>query len=57
MNHWYRFPQMIPAIHRAGFNAATLVAPHHFQRRVRRIEAFYHLRVAEASGRAIRIVA
>jgi hypothetical protein len=43
LNHWYSFPQMVPAIHRAGFNAATLVAPYHFQRRARRIEAFDHL--------------
>ena len=53
LNHWYRFPQMVPAIHRAGFNAATLVAPYHFQRRVRRIEAFDHLRVAEAFGQGV----
>lgn len=53
LNYWYRFPQMVPAIHRAGFNAATLVAPCHFQRRVRRIEAFDHLRVAEAFGQAV----
>src|SRR5271165_6729968 len=36
LNHRYRFPFMVPAIQRAGFNAATLVAPYHFQRRVRR---------------------
>ncbi len=54
LNHRYRFPWMVPAICRAGFNAATLVAPYHFQRRVRHIEAFDHLREAEAfcaSGR------
>jgi pimeloyl-ACP methyl ester carboxylesterase len=53
LNHWYRFSQMVPAIHRAGFSAATLVAPYHFQRRVRRIEAFDHLRVAEAFAQAV----
>ena len=53
LNHWYRFPLMVPAIHRAGFNAATLVAPYHFHRRVRRIEAFDHLRVAEAFAQAV----
>lgn len=53
VSHRYRFPWMVRAIHRAGFNAATLVAPYHFQRRVRRIEAFDHLRVAEAFGQAI----
>lgn len=44
---------MVPAIHRAGFNATILAAPCHFQRRVRRIETFNHLRVAEAFGQAI----
>ena len=53
LNHRYRFPLMVPAIHRAGFNAATLVAPYHFQRRVRHIEAFDHLRVAEAFGQGV----
>ena len=48
----YRFPLMVPAIHRAGFNAATLVAPYHFQRRVRRVE-WNHLRVAEPVGQAV----
>ena len=47
-----RFPLMVPATHRAGFNAATLVAPYHFQRRVRRIE-WDQLRVAEALGQAV----
>src|SRR5208282_1006392 len=53
LSHRYRFPWMVPAIHRAGFNAATLAAPYHFQRRVRRIEAFDHLRVAEAFGQEV----
>lgn len=53
VNHRYRFPLIVPAIHRAGFNAATLAAPYHFQRCVRRIEAFDHLRVAEAFGQAV----
>ena len=53
MSHRYCFPRMVPAIRRAGFNAATLVAPYHFQRRVRRIEAFDHLRVAEAFAQAV----
>ena len=53
LNHRYRFPLMVPAIHRAGFNAATLMAPYHFQRRVRGIEAFDHLRVAEAFGQGV----
>jgi pimeloyl-ACP methyl ester carboxylesterase len=53
LSHRYGFPLKVPAIHRAGFNAATLVAPYHFQRRVRRIEAFDHLRVAEAFGQGV----
>jgi dienelactone hydrolase len=53
LGYRYGFPLTVPAIHRAGFNAATLVAPYHFQRRVRRIEAFDHLRVAEAFGQAV----
>jgi pimeloyl-ACP methyl ester carboxylesterase len=51
-NHRYRFPLMVPAIQRAGFNAATLVAPYHFQRRVRRVE-WDHLRGAEPLGQAV----
>ena len=39
--------------HRAGFNAATLELPYHFQRRVRRTEAFDHLRTAEAFTQAV----
>ena len=49
----FGFPQRVPAIHRAGFNAATLIAPYHFQRCVRRIETFDHLRVAEAFAQAV----
>jgi len=53
LGYRYGFPLLVPAIHRAGFNAATLVAPYHFQRRVHRIEAFDHLRVAEAFAQAL----
>ena len=53
LNYRYRFSLIVPAIRRAGFNAATLAAPYHFQRRVRRIEAFDHLRVAEAFGQGV----
>jgi pimeloyl-ACP methyl ester carboxylesterase len=53
LGHRYGFPLKVPAIHRAGFNAATLVAPYHCQRRVRRIETFDHLRVAEAFGQGV----
>jgi len=53
LGYRYGFPLKVPAIHRAGFNAATLVAPYHFQRRVLRIEAFDHLRVAEAFAQGV----
>ncbi len=53
LGYRYGFPLLVPAIHRAGFNAATLVAPYHFQRCVRHIEAFDHLRVAEAFGQGV----
>jgi len=53
LGYRYGFPLMVPAIRRAGFNAATLVAPYHFQRRVPRIEAFDHLRVAEAFAQGV----
>ena len=53
LSQQFGFPLMVPAIHRAGFNAATLAAPYHFQRRVHRIEAFDHLRVAKAFAQAV----
>jgi|ERR1017187_760447 hypothetical protein len=67
----YRFGYDLLArrCNRAGFNAATLVAPYHFQRRVRRVESdqlaepmglaepfefvLDHLRSAEAIGQAV----
>jgi dienelactone hydrolase len=52
LSHRFGFPLKVPAIHRAGFNAATLVGPYHFQRRVRHIE-WDHLREAESLGQAI----
>jgi Alpha/beta hydrolase family len=53
MGYRYGFPLKVPAIHRAGFNAATLVAPYHFQRLICGIGAFDHLRVAEAFGQGV----
>src|SRR5262249_54654961 len=53
LSHGYGFPLIVPAIHRVGFNVATLEAPYHFQRRVRSIETFDHLRVAEAFAQAV----
>ena len=51
--HQLRFHWLARRCHRAGFNVATLELPYHFQRRVRRIEAFDHLRVAEAFAQAV----
>jgi pimeloyl-ACP methyl ester carboxylesterase len=53
LNHRYRFPRLVPAVHRAGFNAATLVLPYFFQRRNRRIGSLDYLRVAEAFGQGV----
>src|SRR5215471_1846568 len=44
-NHRYRFPRLVPACNRAGFNVATVVAPYHFQRRSSGLEWDY-LRMA-----------
>ncbi len=51
--HQFRFHWLARRCHRAGFNAATLELPYHFQRRVRRIESFDHLRTAEAFAQAV----
>lgn len=51
--HQLRFQLLARYCHRAGFNVATLELPYHFQRRVRRIEAFDHLRTAEAFAQAV----
>jgi hypothetical protein len=53
LNHRFRFPWMVPACHRAGFNAATLVAPYHFQRSARRLDKWDHLRTAEAFAQGV----
>jgi pimeloyl-ACP methyl ester carboxylesterase len=53
LNHRYRFPLMVPAIQRAGFNAATLVAPYHFQRRALHLEKWDNLRSAGAFAQGV----
>jgi len=53
LGYRHGFPLTVPAIHRAGFNAATLAAPYHFQRQISGIGAFDHLRVAEAFGQGV----
>src|SRR5580704_8116433 len=51
--HQIRFQWLARRCHRAGFNTATLELPYHFQRRVRCLEAFDHLRVAEVFAQAV----
>jgi len=59
INHYLRFPFMARQFNRSGFNAATLTAPFHFQRRPRRLGAWGNflcpdfLRVVEAAGQAV----
>jgi len=53
LNHRLRFPWMVPACNRAGFNAATLVAPCHFQRRPRRLGGWDYLRTARAFAQGV----
>jgi pimeloyl-ACP methyl ester carboxylesterase len=55
-NHWFRFPLIARRCNRAGFNAATLVAPCYFQRRPRRPAALGgpdYLRLAETTAQAV----
>lgn len=51
--HQLRFHWLARRCHRAGFNAATLELPYHFQRRVSRDVSIDHLRVAEAFAQAV----
>jgi pimeloyl-ACP methyl ester carboxylesterase len=53
LNHRFRFPRMVPACNRAGFNVATLVAPYHFQRKARRLKKWDHLRTAGAFAQGV----
>jgi pimeloyl-ACP methyl ester carboxylesterase len=56
ISHRFRFPLIAHRSNRAGFNAATLVGPCHFQRRPRRFRALTgpdYLRMAETTAQAI----
>jgi dienelactone hydrolase len=59
INHRWRFPLMAGQFNRNGFNAATLEAPFHFQRRPRHLGAWGNflcpdiLRTVEAARQAI----
>jgi dienelactone hydrolase len=55
-DYQFRFPWMARRCNRAGFNAATLVAPYHFQRRPRKLGPWSRpdcLQIAEAAAQAI----
>jgi dienelactone hydrolase len=58
-NHYFRFPRMAGQFNRNGFNAATLEAPFHFQRRPRRLGAWGNflcpdvLRTVQAAAQAV----
>ncbi len=57
LNYNYRFPLIARRCNRAGFNAASLVAPYHFQRRPRQLGGSLgysdYLQFAEATAQAI----
>jgi pimeloyl-ACP methyl ester carboxylesterase len=57
LNYNYLFPVVARRCHRAGFNAASLVAPYHFQRRPRQLGGSLGysdcLQFAEATAQAI----
>jgi|ERR1039458_505519 pimeloyl-ACP methyl ester carboxylesterase len=57
LNYKFRFPLIARRCNQAGFNAASLVAPYHFQRRPRRLGGSLGysdcLQFAEASAQAI----
>jgi dienelactone hydrolase len=59
LNHRFRFPFMARQFNRNGFNAATLEAPFHFQRRPRQLGAWGNflcpdiLRTVEAARQAV----
>jgi pimeloyl-ACP methyl ester carboxylesterase len=57
LNYNYRFPLIARRCNRAGFNAASLVAPYHFKRRPRQVGGSLgysdYLQFAEATAQAI----
>jgi pimeloyl-ACP methyl ester carboxylesterase len=56
INYRFRFPLIARRCNRAGYNAATLVAPYHFQRRPRQPGALSspdYLQFAEAMAQAV----
>jgi pimeloyl-ACP methyl ester carboxylesterase len=53
LNHRIRFPLIARRCNRAGFNAATLEAPYHFQRRSDTPGAWNHLRTTQTFSQAV----
>ncbi len=52
-DYHFRFPFIALHCNRAGFNALTLVAPYHFQRRAPRLADWHHLQTAEAIAQGV----
>src|SRR5436305_328690 len=53
LNHRFRFPLISRRCNRAGLNAATLLAPYHFQRCPRQFGSMDYLGWAEAMAQAV----
>ncbi len=53
LNHRFRFPLISRRCNRAGLNAATLLAPYHFQRCPRQLGSMDYLGWAEAMAQAV----
>lgn len=53
LNYRFRFPWIASGCNWAGYNAATLVAPHHFQRRSRGRLEWDYLRTAKAFAQSV----
>ncbi len=52
-NHRFLFPLIARRCNRAGFNAATMELPYHFQRHVRQLDGGIHLRLAELMAQGV----
>jgi len=52
-NHRFLFPLIARRCNRAGFNAATMELPYHFQRHVRHLDGGIHLRLAELMAQGV----
>ena len=52
-NHRFLFPLIARRCNRAGFNAATMELPYHFQRHVRQLDGGIYLRLAELMAQGV----